>query len=116
MTKEYDGIYNSIPVWNPRIVIDNPEPRPNLEEFYKQGLLRKSELTHGKYYYGHCRNASVARWNERTQLFSYVRHKFGDMFEENIPHPEDQDGHDIFTPFEETIPNEIQKVKKGFDD
>jgi hypothetical protein len=59
-------------------------------------IIPKSELVDGAYYAGHCRNASVARWDARTQQFYYIRHKFGDTFVEGINHPEDDDGFDLF--------------------
>lgn len=65
-------------------------------------LIPKSELKHGAYYAGECRNAGIARWNAETQEFTYWRYKFGDEFTETIKHPEDDDGHDLFLPEAET--------------
>lgn len=64
-------------------------------------MITKSALVHGKYYWGHCRNASTARWNAETQRFVYWRHKFGDRYAEEICHPDDDDRYDVFTPTEE---------------
>jgi hypothetical protein len=61
-------------------------------------IISKADLKHGEYYYGSCRNASVARWNDETERFVYWRHKFGDRFAEEINHPEDDDGFDLFWP------------------
>jgi hypothetical protein len=76
--------------------------------------LAKSELTHGQYYRGRCRNTSVARWCASTKsghpVFLYVRRKFGDAFVEEIQHPEDDRGFDLFYPFEVTEPTEDQRV------
>lgn len=63
-------------------------------------MIPKSELAHGEYYYGHCRNASVARWNADQGCFIYRRHKFGHVFLEEINHPEDDNGFDLFKPKE----------------
>jgi hypothetical protein len=63
-------------------------------------MIAKADLVHGAYYYGSCRNASVARWNGETERFIYWRHKFGDRFAEEINHPEDDDGFDLFKPRE----------------
>jgi hypothetical protein len=42
------------------------------------------DLEHGAYYFGTCRNATVARWNSETQRFVYVRVKFDAVFPEEI--------------------------------
>lgn len=116
-----DKIYGMIPTWLPNILnetktgwIPNPKPRPDLTEYYFLGLIRKEDLVHGEYYLGSCRNADVARWDGKRQLFRHVRHKFGDSFEEDIPHPEDQDGYDIFVPVMKVEPAPGQKVYEGF--
>jgi hypothetical protein len=59
-------------------------------------MIPKSDLEIGAYYEGDCRNASVARWN--GSHFIYRRVKFGDAFFEEINHPEDDDGFDLFVP------------------
>jgi Rad3-related DNA helicase len=61
-------------------------------------VIPKSELKDGVYYLGSCRNSDVAVWDETHQLFWYMRTKFGDTFHENIRHPEDDDGFDLFIP------------------
>lgn len=67
-----------------------------------RGMLRKNQLEDGAYYYGRCRNATVAVWDNATQEFTYLRHKFGTKFLETIRHPEDDDGFDIFVPIAKT--------------
>ena len=62
------------------------------------GMLRKSELVHGKSYEGWCRNANKAVWDGEAQNFRYQRTKFNSTFEETIEHPEDDSGFDIFVP------------------
>ena len=64
-------------------------------------MIAKSELKHGAYYKGECRNASVARWNSDKQEFVNWRLKFGTEFTETICHPDDDEIYDVFTPFEE---------------
>ena len=59
-------------------------------------VIPKADLVHGEYYYGHCRNANTARWNAETNKFYYWRNKFGQRFVEDINHPEDDDGFDLF--------------------
>lgn len=61
-------------------------------------LLKQSSFEHGKYYYGKCRNARVARYNTETNRFIYMREKFGRVFPETIGHIENDDGFDIFEP------------------
>ena len=56
----------------------------------------KSELVHGAYYIGHCRNSEIARWNAITSRFVYRRHTFGHEFLEEIHHSEDYCGYDVF--------------------
>lgn len=65
-----------------------------------QGLIAKSQLEHGALYLGHCRNARVAVWDAEASHFIHMREKFGHVFPETIPHPEDDKGFDIFTPVE----------------
>lgn len=59
--------------------------------------IPKNQLEVGKTYIGHCRNASEAVWT--GEVFVYKRHKFGGTFDEEINHPEDDDGGcDLFYP------------------
>jgi hypothetical protein len=60
--------------------------------------LKKSELEHGEYYYGTCRNSDTARWNSKDEKFYYRRQKFGTSFIDDIRHPEDDDVFDVFIP------------------
>lgn len=65
-------------------------------------MIPKSELEHGAYYSGRCRNAEVARWDSIKNRFFYRRYKFGDTFIEEINHPEDDNGYDLFIPSHKT--------------
>jgi len=76
----------------------------DLEELYKRGVIRKKDLEDGAYYLGLCRNSSIAMWNTGKQKFTYMRTKFTMKFPEDINHPEDDDGYDLFTPLAK-IPN-----------
>lgn len=60
--------------------------------------IAKKDLVDGAYYKGDCRNADVARWNAKVGCFFYTRYKFGSTFTEDINHPEDDDGFDLFWP------------------
>ena len=59
-------------------------------------IIPKSELIHGAYYNGRCRNASIARWSGETQRFYHWRYKFGGKFIEEIMAPEDEKHYDVF--------------------
>jgi hypothetical protein len=60
--------------------------------------IPKVELVVGKTYKGNCRNSDNAVWDGK--VFWYDRHKFGSTFRESINHYEDDDGYDVFVPFE----------------
>lgn len=74
-------------------------------------IIPKAQLEIGAYYRGKCRNASIARWNGTK--FIYRRHKFTMVFFDDINHPEDDDGFDLFKPYskeydvEDELPLEI---------
>lgn len=61
-------------------------------------MIAKADLIHGAYYTGHCRNATVARWNADAQHFTHWRTKFGMTFTETIKHPDDEKNYDVFIP------------------
>lgn len=83
------------PIYN---ALGNPVTPESLEKAYAMGLIRKEDLVHGQAYKGVCRNAGVAVWHAPSERFLYVRHKFSHIFVEDIVHPEDDDGFDIFVP------------------
>lgn len=61
--------------------------------------IPKKNLIDLQWYFGICRNATVARWNEREQKFTYFRVKFANGFPEDINHYEDDNGFDLFVPY-----------------
>ena len=61
--------------------------------------IKKEDLVIGHSYKGFCRNAHVAVWDGK--VFWYDRYKFGDTYKEDINHFEDDDGYDLFLPFED---------------
>lgn len=69
-----------------------------LQHAENMGMLPKHELNDGVSYLGYCRNATVAVWRAERQAFEYLRTKFGHTFSEDIKHPEDDNGFDIFVP------------------
>lgn len=67
----------------------------------EDGALPKEALVHGKYYYGRCRNASIARWDGVKSVFIHWRQKFSDVFLEEIACREDELHFDCFDAFYE---------------
>lgn len=64
------------------------------------GMIAKADLEDGAVYLGNCRNAvhDLAKWNAEKGMFTYVREKFGRRYHEDIYHPEDDNGFDVFVP------------------
>lgn len=60
--------------------------------------IPKDELVVGQTYKGNCRNSETAVWD--GNVFWYDRYKFGSTYREDINHYEDDDGYDVFVPFE----------------
>lgn len=90
-----------------------PAKPEELEEAYKNGLVRLEDLKDRQFYFGDCRNASFAMWVKEINKFVYQRTKFGNKFLEEICHPANDDGFDIFTAQEECEPS--PQLKEYFD-
>jgi hypothetical protein len=84
-----------------------------------QGDASKEQLQDGQYYWGICRNARVAQWSAKHQLFFHQRKKFEHWYVESIPHPVDEKtslmfnkvvGFDIFVPWIEVEPLDFERV------
>lgn len=75
-----------------------PITKEVLNQAYELGMIKKSDLIDNQKYFGRCRNASEAVWNSEKQKFTYIRTKFGSYFDEDINHPEDDLGFDLFIP------------------
>jgi hypothetical protein len=77
-------------------------PKPltdfHYDKLYDAGVLRKEELEDGAKYIGKCRNAGEAVWHKDKNCFTYLRHKMGGAFDEDINHLADDDGFDLFVP------------------
>ena len=57
------------------------------DEFLEEkglSILKVDELEKGKFYFGECRNSSIAMWS--GDRFYYIRSKFGDEYVEGIEH------------------------------
>ena len=63
-------------------------------------MISKSDLLHCRYYLGVCRNSHVAKWDRKKEKFFIIRTKFDKVFAEEINHPEDDEGWDLFIPYE----------------
>ena len=79
----------------------NPIRPGELEQAYQDGMIKRADLKNGVTYLGYCRNAYEAVWHSDKNCFTYQREKFGSTFPEDICHPEDDNGFDLFTPYEE---------------
>jgi len=76
----------------------------------QRGMIAKKDLVVGGVYYGNCRNASVARW--QGNCFIHWRRKFSDVYEEEINHPEDDDGFDVFVPIKKLSDDKYKNKKR----
>lgn len=69
-------------------------------------MIPKAQLEVGAYYKGKCRNASVARWN--GEKFIYQRTKFTMVYFDDIDHPEDDRGFDLFKPYDKIYDHDVE--------
>jgi len=77
--------------------------KSNKEIVKEIGAIQKADLIDQAQYLGVCRNAYVAKWDAKREKFIYLRTKFGNTFAEEICHPEDDNGYDLFIPYERLI-------------
>lgn len=92
-------------------VVCGPFTSEVLEKLENLGMVAKRDLVDGVYYYGSCRNARVVKWDKDSNMFWYMRHKFGHVFKESICHPEDDDGFDLFMPVGECEPEDHEVIR-----
>lgn len=95
-----------------RIKFSLPMKPGELEAAYERGMLHKHDLENGAYYRGYCRQATVAMWSAEKNCFIYMRQKFELRFPDEINHPEDDNGFDLFIPLEKANPQESEIVRK----
>ena len=76
--------------------VPKPLTQEALQKFYDAGIIQKKDLVVGAYYWGSCRNSSLAMWDGKE--FIYLRTKFSSTFAETINHLEDDNGYDLFIP------------------
>lgn len=86
---------------NIKKLFSNPIQPHQLEAAHQAGMVAKKDLIDDAWYYGICRNASIARWNAEENKFYYLRTKFGTTQAESIRHPEDDNGYDLFIPIKQ---------------
>lgn len=92
---QFDGDENKVPH------IPIPITPFHVKQLVKAGAIAKKDLKNGTAYLGKCRNAHEAIWHADKNVFIYKRHKFGDIFDEDINHFEDDNGYDLFVPIKE---------------
>lgn len=73
----------------------------HVKQLVKAGAIAKKDLKNGTSYLGKCRNAHEAILHADKNVFIYKIHKFGDIFDEDINHFEDDNGYDLFVPIKE---------------
>jgi hypothetical protein len=80
--------------WEESKIYDEVPHEPKLK------MIPKSEMKHG-WYNGICRNNHMAYWDEKDQIFYYLRYSFG-FYMDKIEHFEDvkEKGFDGFIPIE----------------
>jgi hypothetical protein len=102
-----------------RLAFSVPITSGELRQAVAVGMLAKSELKDGVYYWGVCRNARVARWSTALQEFEHLRFKGGWNIS-TIAHPEAEVAHlifaskqmaeDTFIPWYEVEPKGFEKI------
>ncbi len=78
-----------------------PKGRADMAGAITAGMVARDALRDGMMYAGYCRNATTAVWHANKGCFVIMRRKFGDTFPEDVPHPADDDGFDVFVPIME---------------
>ena len=84
----------------------------DVNAYYDAGVIRKDDLIDGAYYQGDCRNADVAMWDAKGNCFWYMRQKFTRRFKEQINHIADDDGYDLFMPFQKLDDKDVMDYEK----
>ena len=65
------------------------------------GAIPKDKLIDGKTYIGDTRNTDRAIWNAKKNTFIYMRTKWGNSFEDEVNHFEDDDHYALFVPIKQ---------------
>jgi len=99
MKDKYDNLKFYQKLWDAGLSQNLPKSF-DLDSYYDAGVIRKDDLVDGAYYQGDCRNSSVALWDANGNCFWYMRSKFSDAYKEKINHIADDNGYDLFMPFQ----------------
>ncbi len=83
-----------------------------IERAHVAGVLREEQLVDGRYYFGHCRDACVARWEQSSKRFFFMRTKFGLSFCDSLGTHRDDRGFDLFWAVEEVTPEPDEIVSE----
>ena len=91
--------------------IEDPE---EWKSFYvvkliEAGAIPKGLLKDGAYYLGDHRRATVAQWRAAEGQFTYMRSKFGRVYEDCCNHFEDDDGYSLFVPIMEATEEQFKR-------
>lgn len=78
------------------------KPRNAREAHLYEKCIKLPDLKHNTNYLGECRNSTSAIWNKGIQKFEYTRYKFNTSFIEEIEHPDNDKGYDVFFPLKES--------------
>lgn len=87
-----------------------PMPNADLKAAFNAGMIKQTDLEDGAYYLGWCRNAVIAKWQVDKDCFIHWRTKFGSVFTEEINHPENDDGFDLFVPLKKVEPTKEEVI------
>lgn len=96
-----------------KITFSTPVKPEELSTAYARGMLRKKDLEDGAYYRGQARRTTVAMWSAKEDCFLYMRQKFSVRIVSRIRHPENDEGFDLFVPFEKIRPKKQELIKES---
>ena len=65
------------------------------------GAIPKDKLIDGKTYIGDTRNTKEAKWDAKKNTFIYMRSKWGNTFEDEVNHFEDDNHYALFVPIKQ---------------
>jgi len=101
-------------LWDKNLNASPSKDSFDLNAYYDAGVIKKDDLIDGAYYQGLCRNSDVAKWDNGKNCFVYMRYKFGNTFAEDINNISDDNGYDLFLPFNKLDNGDVldsEKVK-----
>lgn len=90
----------------------SPAKSFDVDDYYALGVIKKDDLIDGAYYFGSCRNSDIAQWDAKGNCFWYMRDKFSNTFRESINHLADDNGYDLFVPFQMIDDKDVRDMDK----